>query len=183
MHALSRLDIIDTNNLIEHDMSSLAELFSLEKYDVLHPDTNMQYQQKDKPLIETAKSNKDYSIKHFHGVYKIYSLMYRKHNIVIPKLLGKQVVEWYHNVLCYPGEVCTELSIAQHFYWKILRKNVYNVCSKCKASQTIQKSTTEGGRKQTSGYIMCRLIGQYQFTPKGRGKKYQMTTKNKKIVY
>ena len=26
------------------------------------------------------------------------------------------------------------------------------------------------------------LIGQYQFTPKGGGKKYQMTTKNEKTV-
>ena len=27
------------------------------------------------------------------------------------------------------------------------------------------------------------LIGQYQFSPKGRGKKYQMTTKNRKTIY
>ena len=48
----------------------------------------------------------------------------RKHKIVFPKLLGKQVVEWYHNALCHPGETCTELSIAQHFYWKNLHKIV-----------------------------------------------------------
>ena len=49
----------------------------------------MQYQQNDKPLTETAKSNKNYSIKHFHGVDKKYSLVYRKHKIMIPKLLEK----------------------------------------------------------------------------------------------
>ena len=37
---------------------------------------------------------------------------------MIPKLLEKQVVEWYHNTLCHPGETRTELSIAQHIYWK-----------------------------------------------------------------
>ena len=38
-------------------MSSLADYFPLEKEDVLHPinyKTIMQYQQHDKPLIETA---------------------------------------------------------------------------------------------------------------------------------
>ena len=51
-------------------MSSLPEYFSLEKEDVLHPPsykTIMRYQQNDKPLIESAKLNKDNSIKHFHG--------------------------------------------------------------------------------------------------------------------
>ena len=50
-------------------MSSLAEHFFL-KEDVLHPlnyKTFMQSQQSDKALMETAKLNKDYSIKHFHG--------------------------------------------------------------------------------------------------------------------
>ena len=52
--ALSRLDILDTNNSIKFNMSSLAEHLSLEKEDVLHPvnyKTIMQYQQNNKPLI------------------------------------------------------------------------------------------------------------------------------------
>ena len=76
----------------------------------------MRCQQNDKPLIETAKLNKDYSIKHFHGVDKISSLI-------------KQEVEWYHNALCHLGVTRTELSIAQHFYWKILHKTVHEACS------------------------------------------------------
>ena len=67
--ALSRLDIVDTNNLIKSNISSLGEQFSLEKEGISHPvDYNsiMQYQQNIKPLFETAKSNKDYSIKYFH---------------------------------------------------------------------------------------------------------------------
>ena len=105
--ALSRLDIVDTNNLIKTNRSSFAKHFSLEKEDVLHPvnfKSIMWYQQNNKPLIEPAKLNKEYSINHFHGADKKYSLVCRKHKIVIPKLLGKQVVEWYHNALCHPGE-------------------------------------------------------------------------------
>ena len=47
----------------------------------------MQYQQNDKPLTETTKLNKDYSIKHFHGAHEKFSLICRNHKIVIPKLL------------------------------------------------------------------------------------------------
>ena len=39
--------------------------------------------------MKIAKLNKDYSIKHFHGVEKKYSLIYRKHKIMMPKLLKK----------------------------------------------------------------------------------------------
>ena len=135
---LSRLDIGDTHNPIKPNISPLAEHFSLEKEDVLCPvnyKTIMQYQQNNKSLIETAELNKYYLIKHFHGADKKYYLLCRKHKIVIPKLLGKQVVEWYHNALCYPGETCTELSIAQHFYWRNSRKTVHEVCSKYEACQ------------------------------------------------
>ena len=82
----------------------------------------MQYQQNNKPLIETAKLNKDYLIKYFHAADKKYYYICRQHQILIPKLLEKQVVEWYHNALFHPEETLTELPIAQHFYWKIYIK-------------------------------------------------------------
>ena len=39
----------------------------------------MQYQQNYKPLIETAKSNIECLIEHFHGSEKKYSIICRKH--------------------------------------------------------------------------------------------------------
>ena len=39
--------------------------------------TIIRYQQHDKPLIETAKLNKDYSIKYFYGADNKYALIYR----------------------------------------------------------------------------------------------------------
>ena len=74
----------------------------------------MRYQQKDKDLIKITQTNKDYSSQNFHGADKKYSLIFRNRKIVIPKLLEKQVVEWYHNALCHPGEKHTELSILSH---------------------------------------------------------------------
>ena len=51
----------------------------------------MRLRQNDKSPIEIAKLNKDYSIKHFHGTDKKYSLICRKHKTVIPKLLENKL--------------------------------------------------------------------------------------------
>ena len=100
------------------------------------------------------------------------------------------MVQWYHNALCHPGETCTELSIAQHFYPKNLRKIIHEVCSKCKACQFLTRNNKQYKKippKEAESIpwdILCvDLIGQYQFTPKGGGTKYQMTTKNGKNIY
>ena len=58
---------------------------------------------------------------------------------MIPKLLEKQVVQWYQNALYHPEEIRTDLSIAQHFYWKDLRKTAHEVCSKCKVYQFLKR--------------------------------------------
>ena len=77
-------------------MLSSTEHFSLEKEDVWQPViciTIIKFQQNNQYLIETATFKKDSSIKHVQGAHKKYSLICSKHKIVIPKLLGKQVVE------------------------------------------------------------------------------------------
>ena len=49
----------------------------------------MKFQQKDKSLIEIAKEkNKDYSIKLFHKAGKLYFLIFRYGEIMIPKLIN-----------------------------------------------------------------------------------------------
>ena len=106
----------------------------------------MQHQQNNKALIEISTSNKDYSIKHFHGEDKKYYFICSKHKIVIPKLEEKQIVELYHNFLCHSNETCTELSIAQYFYWKNLRKTAHEVCLKCKACKFLKRNKKEYGK-------------------------------------
>ena len=72
-------------------------------------------------------------------------------------------------MLCHPRVTPTELSLACQF----LKRNKK------------QYGKLPSKEAQTNPWdILCvDLIEQYQFTPKGRGKKYQMTTKNKKTVY
>ena len=69
----------------------------------------MRFQQKNKSQIEIAKDkHKDYTIKQCNGAGKKYFLIYRHRKIVIPKQLKKNLVEWYHNILCHPGETRTK---------------------------------------------------------------------------
>ena len=44
---------------------------------------------KDKELIKIKQNNKYYSVQNVHGADKKYSLIFKNHNIVIPKLLEK----------------------------------------------------------------------------------------------
>ena len=150
----------------------------------------MHYQQLDKPLIKIAKLDNNYSIKHFHGADKKYSLICRKHKIVIPKQLEKRVGEWYHHTLCHLGETSTELTIAQHFYWKNLRKTVHEVCSKCDSCQFLKRNKKQYGKlppkkAETNPWdVLCvGLIGKYQLSPKGGGKEYTLNTKKGHSVY
>ena len=53
--------------------------------------TIMLNQQKDKDLIKIAKTDKNYSIKQFHGTGKKYSLICLNNKIVIPKQLQRRI--------------------------------------------------------------------------------------------
>ena len=92
---------------------------------------------KDKDVIQIAKTDKNYNIKQFHGTGKKYYLICLNNKIVIPKQLQRHIVQWYHGTLSHPGETRTELTIAQHFYWKNLRKTVQDVCSTCDVCQRL----------------------------------------------
>ena len=196
--ALSRLDLNTDEPKVKPTMTSMAEHFALSNKDLpkeVHPTnykTIMRYQQKDKNLVKILKSNnqKDYSLKHFTGAGKQYSLICYKGKIVIPEKLQKSLVEWYHLTLCHPGETRTELSITQHFYWKNLRKTVHEVCTKCHTCQFLKRGKRNYGKlppKQAEAIpwetLCVDLIGKYQFTAKGGGKEYKMKTKNGNTVY
>ena len=136
--ALSRLEIIndvDYNFSVTQKLDSFyADLFNLSGDTDVNPITYkniMVNQQKDSTLIKTASTDKNYSVNVFHGGEKIRRLICYKGKIVIPKSLQRSIVEWYHNHLCHPGRVRTELTIRKHFYWKHLRETVQAVCDTC----------------------------------------------------
>ena len=195
--ALSRLELVENVEKVPSTMDGLAEHFGLETKDLpkaAHPTkykTIMSHQKKDKDLMKLFKAKpKHYSNKEFHGAGKKYSLICYKNKIVIPKDLQRRTVEWYHHTLCHPGETRTELSIAQHFYWKGLRNTVHDVCSKCDACQFLKRGKKKYGKlppKQAETQpwetLCVDLIGEYKFTAKEDRKRYKMTTDKGRTVH
>ena len=55
----------------------------------------------------------------------------------------KETVDWYHEMLCHPGETQTEHILCQNFDQKVLHTTVHSVCKECPTCQrtktTIQK--------------------------------------------
>ena len=120
----------------------------------------------------------------FHGTNKKYSKICRNCKIVIPKQLEKQDVEWYHNASFCPGEICTELSISQHCYWKNLCKTVHRVCTKYNAWQFLKRNKKHyrkipprEAETRLRGTLCVDLISKYQFISKLGGKKFQIAPK------
>jgi Integrase zinc binding domain len=86
-------------------------------------------QDKDKTIQKIQKmSNTMYVHKDFHGGGKITSLICFKEKIVIPGLLQKHVINWYHTTLCHPGINRTEETIEQHLWWPKMRAHITNMC-------------------------------------------------------
>ena len=52
----------------------------------------------------------------FQGGDKTWELVCYKDKIVVPKSLEDHIINWYHTVLCHPGELRTEETIRQHLW-------------------------------------------------------------------
>ena len=59
-------------------------------------------------------------------------LLCKDGKLVIPKLLQRHAVEWYHHYLQHPGHNHLEETIKAAMYWTNMRKSVKN----CKTCQT-----------------------------------------------
>ena len=109
----------------------------------------------------------------FHGGGKTTDLACYKGRIAVPKALQLRIVQWYHDILCHPGRTRTEATIAQHFYWKNLRKDVEKVCSTCSICQINKRNKKKYGHlpekdaEATPWDKLCvDLIGPYTITRK-----------------
>ena len=83
-------------------------------------------QTKDRHLQSLFNSKESYHKKTFYGGGKTVTLICHKDRIVIPKNIQQKVISWYHEILVHPGADRTEKTIAQHFYWKGMQKDIRN---------------------------------------------------------
>ena len=95
--------------------------------------------------------------------------------ICLPQALQKKTVEWYHEMLCHPGENLTEHTIRQHFDWKALRTTVHDVCKKCPTCQRAKTTNQKYGKlpskqAETNPWdtLCVDLIGPYTIPRKGK---------------
>ena len=73
-------------------------------------------------------------------------LICKNDKIVLPEILRKYVVNWYHTYLVQPGKVRTEATSSQNNYWPQLRDNIrthIKVCNTCKKNM---KKTLKYGK-------------------------------------
>lgn len=158
--ALSRLQLTpslkgECDDTVEDipTLRKLAESFGLEDDDL--PDHAFpvsykllqQQQQKDSALLKKVRDSKaNYQIRSFHGGGKERLLICLNDKIVVPRKLQNRVTNWYHEMLCHPGETRTELTINQHLTWENLRKSVNQVCSTCHICQLTKRTKKKYGK-------------------------------------
>ncbi len=180
--ALSRLNIDPIYAPSTPDINYDAEFYGLDDEDLspnvfpVHYKLIAKHQYSNKVLVQNLKKGlNDLILKPFRSGGKTRQLICRHEKIVIPETLRCRIVEWYHNILCHPGETRTEQTIRQHFWWKNLRHDVHNICSTCHTCQLTKRSTKKYGylpEKEAEADpwdVLCvDLIGPYTFKRKGK---------------
>ena len=103
-------------------------------------------QETDTKLKQKLVSHKDYTLNIFRGGDEDHRLICRRKKICSPTALHRKTVEWYHEMLCHPGETQTEHTIRQHFDWKSFRTTVHDVCKKCPTCQREKMTNQKYGK-------------------------------------
>ena len=105
--------------------------------------------QQDKTIRDLLKKDSPgVTLQSFRGGGKHHDLVCKNDKILIPKVLQKRIVQWYHDILCHPGTTRTEATIRQHFYWNNLREDVIDICSKCPTCQINKKRNMDISQKK-----------------------------------
>ena len=175
--ALSRLDI-------KHDpiqtAEQMAQTVGLDNNDLPADAFPLKYKliekaQKRDQSVQDLLKKPNHTSKTFCGGNKQYTLICHKGKIVVPHIFQQQLVEWYHYMLCHPGETRTEETVKQHFTWKKLRATVHDICSKCPTCQKYKQTYKKYGHlpeKKAEGQpwqkLCVDLIGPYNVEQKDK---------------
>ena len=95
------------------DIFNISELYGYYDKDLLDRAYPIRYhdiakaQETDAKLQQKLFSHKDYTLDTFCGGDKDHRLIFRNNKICLPQALQKKTVEWYHEMLCHPGETQT----------------------------------------------------------------------------
>ena len=59
--------------------------------------------------------------------------------ICVPKTLQRRTIEWYHEMLCHPGQKRMEETIGQHFWWPQMRQQIRDMVRTCDICQRTKR--------------------------------------------
>ena len=89
--------------------------------------------------------------------------------IVVPQLLQKRMLQWYHSYLLHPGQERTQATIQQHFYWPNMRVDIQSHVKSCDICQKYKRQKKKYGHlppkkaEAEPWEILCvDLIGPYK---------------------
>ena len=104
-NALSRLEISPNQEIL-----NISELYGYGDEDLPDSAYPIRYhdiakaQKTDSKLQQKLVSNKYYTLDTFCGGYKYHFLIFQNNKICLPAALQKKTVDWYHEMLCHPGD-------------------------------------------------------------------------------
>jgi hypothetical protein len=123
-------------------------------------------------LNKNNETSKHLSRKTFHGGEQ---LVCYDEKIYVPPALRNNVVTWYHEYLCHPGETRTEETIRQHLWWPGLRTDVRRHVDRCPACQRGKKKRLKYGHLPPKEaeykpweHLCVDTIGPYRIRRKGK---------------
>ena len=106
--ALSRLekspnqDILDISELYGYNDEGMSDsAYPIRYHDIAKAQEN------DANLQQQLVSHTDYTLNTFRGGDKDHRLICQNNKIYLPQAIQKKTVEWYHEMLCHPGETQT----------------------------------------------------------------------------
>ena len=113
---LSRLEISDNQVIL-----NISELYGYNDEDLPDSAYPIRYRNISKAHKPDAKlnyklvSHKDYTLVTFRGSDQNHRLICLNNKICLPTALQKKNVDWYHEMICHPGETWTEHTLSHHF--------------------------------------------------------------------
>lgn len=168
---------LETSELNRSDMSEIfaigndipADAFPL-SFKILS--TVQQRDMSTAQLVDKDVSKKHISRRTFHGGEQ---LVCYDGKIYVPPPLRKNIVTWYHEYLCHPGETRTEETIKQHLWWPNLRTDVRGHVDKCPVCQRGKKKRLKYGHLPPKEaefkpwqHLCVDTIGPYRVRRKGK---------------
>ena len=146
-NSLSQLDMSDNKYIL-----NISEIYGYDRKKLPDSAYSIFYhniakaQKTDAKLQQKLVSHKDYTLDNFRGDDQNHHLICQNSKICLPTELQKKTEDWYHDMLCNPGETHTGHNLCQHFYCKILHTTIHNVCKKCPTCQRAKKTNQKYGK-------------------------------------